>query len=339
MTPTHYSRETMAGKPVLYAPARSVINMNSGFAPKLLCDGPAFSTGLACVYSCTYCYVPSVYRKLLHGVLAGRDHSDVVVRREDALKIMRGQLLKRDGSPKYYDATDTRVIYSSPAVDVAANMELVAETVEACKLILELTNWQIRLLSKSSFLPIIAQRLLEWSNSILPGHDDHRNVKGRMIFGVSTGTLDDKLAAAIEPGTAKVSKRIASIHRLQDEGWRTFGMIYPSLPQNDYRLFADEMHKALRADRMEHVWAEPINVRGQSMERTYNALQKAGFKAESGWLAIVSGDKEAWEDYARKTFLAHRDLYEPGQLRFLQYVNDGNRLWWQTQQEKGAVLL
>ena len=32
----------------------------------------------ACVYSCTYCYVPSVYRKLLHGVLAGRDHSDVV---------------------------------------------------------------------------------------------------------------------------------------------------------------------------------------------------------------------------------------------------------------------
>src|SRR5690606_41849154 len=55
--------------------------------------------------------------------------------------------------------------------------------------------------------------------------------KDRMIYGISTGTLDDGIAAAIESGTPKPTKRIESLHRLQNEGFRTYGMICPSLPQ------------------------------------------------------------------------------------------------------------
>lgn len=70
------------------------------------------------------------------------------------------------GRPKFRTLAggqpDRRVIYASPLVDVAGNLELVRETVEICRVILELTNWQIRLLSKSNLLPKIAEGLEAW---------------------------------------------------------------------------------------------------------------------------------------------------------------------------------
>lgn len=37
-------------------------------------------------------------------------------------------------------------------------------------------------------------------------------------FGFSTGTVDDRVAQAIETGTPLVSKRLESLHWLQDRG-------------------------------------------------------------------------------------------------------------------------
>lgn len=65
----------------------------------------------------------------------------------------------------------------------------------------------------------------------------------RLIFGFSTGTLDDRVAKAFEAGTALVSKRLESLHWLQDRGLRTFGMICPSLP---YDRFSREICDAIR---------------------------------------------------------------------------------------------
>lgn len=324
-------RTTMNGKPVFEIPVKSVINFHSGFKEKLLCDGPTFSTGTACAYSCTFCYVPAVYRKLLDAFLkqVGKRHDEIVIRRADAMAVLRGQLCKPNGLPKYLSPDDQRVIYSSPAVDVAANMELVRETIEACTLILTTTKWQIRLLSKSNLLPKIAKTL----------HERLPEARERVIYGVSTGTLDNKLAQAFEQGCPLVSKRIESLHWLQDHGFRTFGMICPSLPQTNYQHFAIQMHEALRADRCEHIWAEVINVRGESMVQTVAALRAAGYEAEATALHRVSTDKDAWEDYSIATFLAHAPLYAPGKLRFLQYVNAGNRGWWERYREQGAVLL
>jgi hypothetical protein len=86
-------------------------------------------------------------------------HEDIVIRRAGAVARLRAELTDRSGHPKYKADDDRRVIYSSPLVDVAANMELVRETIEVCNVILELTNWQIRLLSKSNLLPKIAEQL------------------------------------------------------------------------------------------------------------------------------------------------------------------------------------
>lgn len=319
------TRQTMNGKPVFDVPAKSIINMDSGFKQKLLCDGPTFSTGTACAYSCAFCYVPAIMKKSPHLKGITQPHEDIVIRRAGALDAMRQQLLTR-GKPRFADPDDTRVIYASPLVDVAANLDLCRETVKACNLILELTHWQIRLLSKSNLLPWIDTHLAQY--------------RDRIIYGVSTGTLNDDLAAAFEKGTPKVSKRLASLHELQERGCRTFGMICPSLPSpvGDYNSFARDMATP-DMFRCEHIWAEVINVRGESMTRTCKALANAGFQSIAEALHRVSTDANAWEDYARLTFEAHTFWHPGTKLRFLQYVNDRNRAWWEPRVKDGAVLL
>lgn len=351
-------RDTMNGKPVHHVPAQSVINFDSGFGHKLLCDKLTFTAGSACAYSCSFCYVEDLMKKSPHVYDAEKKtprfaepFTNMVIRRDGAAEAARKQLTDRNGKPKFNDPNDSRVIYASPLVDVAANMELVRETVEICAVILLHTHWQIRLLSKSNLLPKVAE--------LLELRSDVRDSRERIIYGVSTGTLDDKLAAAFEAGTPLVSKRIASLHWLQDHGFRTFGMICPSLPipfagaQGSefipvaYRHFAKKMADAIRADRCEHVWAEVINARGESFTRTYDALKSAGYHDQADELRFVSTDKEAWERYARATFEAHAAVYgsrlspidSRPVLRFLQYVTAASKPWWTEQVPRGAVLL
>ena len=332
-------RKTMNGKPVFEVPAQSVVNWQSGFGHKLLCDSLTFSTGSACAYSCQFCYVPALMTKSPHMEVPrslAMPLEDVVIRRTNAVEALRSQLIAaKEGKGKnallFEPSERPRVIYSSPLVDVAANKDLCDETLAACLAILELSPWTIRLLSKSNMLPRIAAGIPEkW--------------KSRIIYGVSTGTLNNDLARAFEQGTPLVSKRIESLHQLQDTGHRTFGMICPSLPMPDnrpeaYEEFAREMYLAIRGDRCEHTWAEVINLRGDSMTRTVNALMEGGFSEEANALARVSTDKKAWEDYSRATFVAHAPFYAQGKLRFLQYVNNENIGFWMTKRRMGAVLL
>lgn len=333
------ARQTMNGKPVFTVPTKTVINFDSRFDKKLLCDGITFTAGNACAYSCAFCYVEAMQKKSVewfekNGVeYPETGHFGVVIRTKEAVEIARRQLLSK---PEEF-RKQKKVIYASPKVDVAANMDLVRETVEICKVILELTNWDIRLLSKSNLLPKIAVALqahpgpfANFADSISP--------RNRIIYGVSTGTLDDNLAAAFEEGTPKVSKRIESLHWLQDNGFRTFGMICPSLPQWDYPKFALDMANALRAEKLEHCWAEVINVRGESFERTEKCLRSAGFSGEAAALRVVSTDKNAWEQYARDTFESQWRYYGD-KFRFLQYVNKHTLPYWKAQKENGAVML
>lgn len=316
----------MNGKPVYLAPAKTVLSLKSDFSHKLLCDGLTFSPGSACAYSCSFCYVGAIMLKNPHFAQARQDKqnfSDVVIRRNHAVEVLKSQLFTKSGDPKYQDPHDKRIIFTSPLVDIAANLELVAETIELSRLILENTNWHIRFLSKSNFLPRIAEALEEF--------------KERMIFGVSTGTLDDKLAAVIEVGTPKVSKRIESLHWLQDNDFRTYGMICPSLPVDDFGKFSEEICSAIRVEKCEHVWAEVINLRGDSLARTANALRKNGFDEIAARLEAAKGD--LWEEYARQTFEAHAKNIPSKKLRFMQYVKKKDIPWWLKHRKQGALLL
>jgi len=330
---------TMNGKPVLYRDAVTALTTASHeFQHKLLCDGIVFNLGDACVYGCQFCYVESMMRHQAVPLLKSYNHEhgtnlgfqDVVIRRRNALERLKEQLVHPDGALVFPEEDDRRVAFSSTTVDPAANMELLKETAAACNLILDHTSWQIRLLSKSSLLHKLV------ADGMIP--EKHHQ---RIIFGFSTGTLEDRVAKAIETGTALVSKRLQSLHWLQDNGFRTYAMICPSLPQEDYDRFSRNILDAVRADRCEHVWAEVINLRGDSLYATLDALRKAGLQDEAERLEAVSGpgSTERWENYACETFLAHARHCPPGKLRFLQYVTEDSLAWWSGQRAQGAVLI
>jgi len=347
-------RPTMAGKPVGFLPSKSVLTTSKGFIHKKLTDGPVLNMGDACVYSCEYCYVPSMaFRRLfapknfvkhspaLRRLLtrAGMSHAAVVIKRCGNKPSVSGLDLL-DRNLKAYPVAEKLqklVCFTSTSVDPAANMDDVVETAAAITRIFEETSWDVRILSKSNLLPEVAK--------LVP-----KKFKDRMIFGVSTGTLDDKLAAAIEPTSPLVSQRIASLRLLQRKGYRTFGMICPSMPQVNYDKFSSDVCKAINADACEHVWAEPMNIRGKSVKKTIAALISAGFPKEAAALSAVSGPnkKPVWELYAQATFEAHAKNIPPHKLRFLHYPPFSKqksawaketRAWWVSRTSKGALVL
>jgi hypothetical protein len=59
-----------------------------------------------------------------------------------------------------------------------------------------------------------------------------------------------------------------------------------------------------------------INLRRKSLVRTLAGLHQAGLQREAEALSAVmgSGNKSAWEDYARTTFLAHT-RHVPAEIR------------------------
>lgn len=325
------SNEPRNGKPLFYIPARSILKLKSAFAEKKLCDGPTFSLGMACGAKCSYCYVESQLGR--HPAILriqkelGLAFADFAVEKENPLPLLRAELLNRKGAPKFDDETDRRVVFSSPLVDVAANLPTARQTVAACRLILENTHWQIRLLSKFALLRMIAEELAPF--------------RDRVIYGLSTGTFNDALASAMEAHASSPTARLRVLHWLQDNGFRTFAMICPSLPQVDYTQFAREAAERVRVERCEHLWAEVLNLRGKSLKKTCAALISGGFEVESARVLGVSGkmNRGAWEEYARATFLAHAAVVPPEKLRFLQYVRPESLEWWRNQSPRGALLL
>ena len=316
------------------------------FADKLLCDGITLDQEYAIRLCNASKYVGPVMSKVdnpyleslnaerrIHG-LREWDFENVVIPQPDPVGLLREQLLHKSRMPKFTDPDDNRVIYVPTFVDVAATMELMRETAWLCNLILDSTAWQIRLLSNSNLLARL------FKDKLIPERHRHR-----VILGFSTGTLDDSLAGAIEYGigTARVSERIEALHWLQDEGYRTFGMVCPSLPQfdGDYVRFSREICEAIRVDRCEHVWSEVIDLGGKPLVSTLAGLHGAGFKAQAEALSAVmgQGNKDAREQYDRATFLAHTMHVPAEKLRFLQNVDDANVDWWAAQRVHGAVLL
>jgi DNA repair photolyase len=318
------------GKPVIMADSR-ILNLDSGFKHKFLCTGPTFTAGTACGYRCTYCFVEAQVgaKPFVTNVLNGQQFQHIVIRRNKPVAKLRSELYTAKGVPKYKNAIG--VIYGSPLVDIAADTTLAQETIEIVQLILTATGWDIRLLSKSPLIVDIAKSL-------------SKEQRERVIFGLSTGTLDDKLARAIEPTCPSPSTRTKALRWLQDNGFRTFAMLCPILPQ-PMDQFIEKVITDIRPDKCEHVWAEVINLRGDSMTATIDGLVKAGLTKAAADLQAVCGQnsKPSWEQYAQDTFTALANVIphnasEP-KLRFLQYVTPASDVWWQGQTPNGAVVL
>ena len=191
-------------KPSFLIHSQQVIKSNPAFGHKKLCDGLTFTAGHACAFSCAYCYVPASLARNKR-ILAIKRKGDDLRSQDFVVEIANAPVIAREyltvggdlKTPRFDDPSDKRVIFASPLVDVAGNMGQVKVTVAICLEILKLTHWQIRLLSKNSLLREVAKRI-------------PAEFKQRMIYGLSTGTLDPIASAAIEKGNCAGWQAIGS---------------------------------------------------------------------------------------------------------------------------------
>lgn len=311
-------------------PSDTVLNTASGFIHKELCDAGTITAGSACLYGCTYCSVgASMFRSPQTRILRllGIDHGDAVIRRLNPVAILRGQLTCGDGTSRFPDPNDRRVVIMSPIVDPLPTEDLLEEALEMIRLIHELTNWDVRVLTKSMLVTQLANRI-PW---------EHRH---RVVYGLSIGIVDDAMASRVERLTSLPSKRVEAYRRLQEQGLRTYSMHCPILPQASYTGYAGRLAETMNWHADEHVWAEPLNRRGDSNERTITALREAGFNIQAGLLAEATGSHTAWEfGYNRPLFEALAAVCPPGKLRYLVYAGDDDRDYWLSRRCSGAVVL
>lgn len=150
---------------------------------------------------------------------------------------------------------------------------------------------------------------------------DHRQ---HFTVGLSMGTLDDALAARMEPATSLPSARVRAMRRLQRAGVRTFGMLCPvhldALDDQERPL--DALIAAIQPEQCERIWAEPYNDRNNwtAVRDAYAAGSPAWHRMES---VYGDGAVSLWSEYATRLYTHLHDAAQAGgwssKLRYLLY--------------------
>ena len=157
----------------------------------------------------------------------------------------------------------------------------------------------------------------------------------RMIFSLSTGTSIKEISNAIEKYATPISSRLETLYWLQDNGYRTFGMICPVIPSEIDRV--NILLNQVRPDKCEGIWVEAINVRGKSLVNTYKRLEEAGLYDHANELKNVMGNRKAWSNYCKKLFIKFKaemkKKYLLHKLHFLQYVTKEDKKFFESHLE------
>jgi len=276
-----------------------------GFQKKQLADF-ACNIGNICQFGCTFCYVPSVVtkQKNVQEILKegyGWDEISHYRTKENLVKCVERDLKK-------IVPGDKRMVIFCTTCDPCASEEHADITSSAIRLIMESSDLQVRVLSKSTLILEIAKEL-----------DPYRE---RIIYGLSTGTIRPEISACIEENASPVQDRFKTLDFMQGTGYRTFGMLCPILPSE--MPYLDKLIDAIDVRKCEHIWAEALNVRGKSLVKTRDQFKNCGLDEDAKSLDQVMGNKANWRDYSKELFLNVRNELEKRgateKLRFLQYV-------------------
>lgn len=152
------------------------------------------------------------------------------------------------------------------------------------------TSFQVRVLTK---FDTVGRR--EWI-------DLFRSYPGRFVVGLSVGTLDDAWARKVEFGTSSPSARVRALHRLQDAGVPTFGMLCPIFPDALAVDGVERLVEAIRPERCETVWSEAFNDRDNW--RSVAAGYLHGTPAHDRMTSLFFGADRVirWTDYATDVY-------------------------------------
>ena len=170
-----------------------------------------------------------------------------------------------------------------------------------------ITDLQVRVLSKCTLMVDLALSLEDY--------------KDRIIYGFSTGALRKEVSDCIEDNASPVLARLAMLKYLQEHEYRTFAMLCPIITSE--MKYVEELIDAVNPAVCEHIWAEPINVRGKSLSLTRDKLLNCGLHDEASEMENVIGNSKAWGEYCIALFEKIRDkmisINQLKKLRFNQY--------------------
>lgn len=160
-------------------------------------------------------------------------------------------------------------------------------TLRTLKKALLRTSFRLRLLTKSA--SVANAEFLD----LMQAHPD------RFVVGLSIGTLDDGWASRVEIGTSPPSARVRALHKLQDAGVKTFGMLCPVFPDVFFEAGGvGRLVNEIRPERCETVWSEPYNDR--SNWRLVADGYEPGSRARERFGALFEGPSRQanWTSYA-----------------------------------------
>jgi DNA repair photolyase len=279
--------------------------------------------GNICAFGCTYCYVPSITikQKVVQNIIAqGHKTEDISYYRprDNVLACVSKDLKK-------IHSDDNGTVFFCTTCDPCATPDHADTTIRTIRLIMDGSNLQVRVLSKSALISHVAQNL-----------SDYRD---RVTYSLSTGTALQAISQTIEERASNITQRVAALHWLQENNFRTYGMICPVLPSEVDNV--NPLLDQVRPERCEGVWIEAVNVREKSLVNTYDKLMAAGLEDHAIELQRVMGNKKAWIEYTKKLFLGFQgEMNRRGlldRMHFLQYVSKHDRDFFEGQ--PGATCL
>lgn len=188
---------------------------------------------------------------------------------------------------------------------------------EQClKAILDQPGWEVRILTKNTH--------------VQDDYDLCMKYKDRVRVGLSiTGTRDkDDIMKIVEPGASTNSERMDALEKAHRSGLRTYAMFCPLLPGvADSPEQIKELVEFAKKIEATEVFVEPVNNRGDRLQKTVEALRAAGKNTEADAVATLTGagSNGRWSRYAVRlatnTKQAMLDIFgSTDKLRFLLYT-------------------
>jgi DNA repair photolyase len=310
----------MKSQVIEVGPRKSMISKSS-WPTKKLAD-VHLEAILFCEFGCRYCssnsglhlrFLKKSILKAVEAALGKRfephNAAHIVIAYREVVAALENELNRRRKKP----GTGKTLVYSQLTDGFSPVLLKTATTRRILELLLEKTNYRIRILTKNA---IVGRP--EWVKFFA-------QYRERLVVGLSIGTLDERFAARMEGRTSRPQSRISALQTLQDAGVPTFGMLCPVFPQV---LETDELERlidAIRPDHCEHVWAETFNDR--SNWRSVRDAYPQGSETWN-WLTRVFGQRETalWSRYATDLYCRIHDQAVQGnwtdKLRYLLYEKD-----------------
>ena len=273
------------------------IKASPGFAKKQLSEFKLDLMAL-CEFGCSYCssnsgnflrvnrkkFQEETERQLGKPYLPA-DTPDLLFVWPDVLQRLEDQLSRK---PQSWGAGKT-LVFSMLTDGFSPYLVKHGVTRRALEMVLERTSFRIRILTKNA---VVGSQ--EWISFF----DQWRH---RVIVGLSIGSLDNEWARRIEKGASLPSARVKALHRLQEANIPTFGMLCPIFPDSMSPSALETLIDSLNPDKLETVWAEPFNDRGNWLKvREGYAVGSTGYQ----WLTDIyeSGNRASWSRYATELY-------------------------------------